>query len=92
MATSLRLPDRVKKRVTRIAASQDKTPHAFMLEAIQEKVDAEEASAAFHAEADRRLTKMKKSGMGIPAGEVFDYALRRAQGEPASRPKARKIT
>ena len=51
----------IEDRVARVAASSDSNPHAFMLEAIREKLDAEEAQAAFVAEAERRLARMLKS-------------------------------
>lgn len=91
MAVSLRVPDEVKARVEKLAQAQDTTAHAFMVEAIREKVEAGEARAAFHAEAKRRLARMKKSGTGIPADEVHDYLAQRAQGKAAERPKARRI-
>jgi hypothetical protein len=62
-----------------------------MLEAIREKLEDEEARAAFHAEAARRLVKMKKAGSGIPAKEVFEYLSHRAKGEAPQRPKLRKM-
>ncbi|MBE0625547.1 MAG: ribbon-helix-helix protein, CopG family [Burkholderiales bacterium] len=90
MAVSLRVPDDVKKRVDRLASAQDTTAHAFMLQAIRDKVDAEEARAAFLEEGQRRLARMKKSGKGIPAAEVFAYLDARAKGGNPARPKARK--
>lgn len=89
MAVSLRVPDDVKKRVARLADAQDTTAHAFMLEAIRDKVEAEETRAAFLAEARRRLARMKKSGKGIPAAEVFAYLEARDKGKSPARPKAR---
>jgi len=91
MAVSLRLSEDIKKRVSRLATTQDKTAHAFMLEAIVEKVEAEEIRTKFHAEGKRRLARMRKSGVVIPAEEVFDYLSSRASGEAAVRPKARNI-
>ena len=61
------------------------------LEAIGEKLEAEEARAALLAEAKRRLAHMKKTGSGIPATEVFAYLEERAAGKAAARPKARKL-
>ena len=92
MAISLRVPDDVKDRIGKLAATCDTTAHAFMLEAIREKVEAEEARASFYAEGVRRLAQLKKSGVGIPADEVFDYLSRRARGEHPRRPKPRKLT
>lgn len=91
MAVSLRIPEEVKRRVEKQAGASDTTAHAFMLEAIQEKLLIEEAKASFHAEAKRRLARMKKSGKAIPADEVFNYLRDRVQGVQASRPKARKM-
>ena len=91
MAVSLRIPDEVKKEVAKLAKEHDLTPHGFMLQAIREKVDAENARLAFHALAERRLTKMKKTNSGIPAKEVFEYLERRASGRKAARPKPRKL-
>jgi predicted transcriptional regulator len=91
MAVSLRVPENVKKRIAKLAKAQDLTPHGFMLEAIREKLEAEEARAAFHADAKRRLARMKKTGTGIPAEEVFEYLKQRAEGRAAERPRPRKI-
>ncbi len=90
MAVSLRVPEDVKKRVDRLAGAQDTTAHAFMLEAIRDKVDAEEARAEFLAEGRRRLARMKKSGKGIPATEVFAYLDARSKGGNPARPQVRK--
>jgi predicted transcriptional regulator len=91
MPVSLRLPEAVKRRIEKLAKAQDLTPHGFMLDAIREKLEAEEARAAFHAAARRRLERMRKTGVGIPAEEVFEYLQRRAEGAAVKRPKARKI-
>lgn len=92
MAVSLRIPEEIKKRVEKLAEARDTTAHAFMVEAIEERLLAEETRAEYHAEATARLTRMKKTGRGIPADEVFEYLRERVQGRPAARPKARKIT
>jgi predicted transcriptional regulator len=91
MAVSLRVPEEVKKRIVKLAKQREVTPHGFMLEAIREKLEAEEARLAFHAEAERRLAKMKKAGVGIPADEVFQYLEQRAAGRKVARPKARRL-
>jgi len=86
----LRVPDNVKRRIAKLAEERDTTPHAFMLEAIRDRLDAEEARVAFHAEAKRRLARMRKSDLGVPAEEVFDYLLDRARGGKPARPKPHK--
>ena len=91
MAISLRIPENVKKRVARLAARRDTTSHAFMLEAIREKVEDEEARIAFYELAKGRLGRMKVTGLALPAGEVFEYLRERAKGGKPARPKARAI-
>ena len=91
MAVSLRVPEDLKKRIAKLAKTQGVTPQGFMLEAIREKLKAEEARAAFHDEAKRRLARMKKTGVGIPAKEVFEYLQQRGEGNTATRPRVRKI-
>jgi len=91
MAVSLRIPEKIKQRVERLARAHDTTPHAFMVTAIEDRLIAEEERAAILAEAEKRATEFRKTGNGIPAEEVFDYLRKRVQGKPAARPKARKL-
>lgn len=91
MAVSLRITDQLKKRIARLARVRATTSHALMLEAIGEKLEAEEAREALFAEAKRRLAGMKRTDAGIPASEVFAYLEQRAAGRAAIRPKARKL-
>jgi predicted transcriptional regulator len=91
MAVSLRIPEEIKRRVEKLAQARDTTAHAFMVEAIEERLLAEETRAEYHAEATARLSRMKKSGKGIRADKVFEYLRKRVQGKTAVRPKARKI-
>ena len=91
MAVSLRLPDPLKKRIARLARTRATTPHALMLEAIAEKLEAEEAREALILEAKQRLARMKRTGSGIPAAEVFAYLEDRARGKRVARPRPRKL-
>ncbi len=92
MPVSLRVPVEMAERIARLAGAKDTSAHAFMLEAIREKLDAEEAQAAFQAEAERRLLGMKQMGKAVPAEEVFAYLRARVHGEKVKRPKARKLS
>jgi hypothetical protein len=91
MAVSIRVTEELRKRLAKLAAARDTTIHALLVEAVREKVDAEEARAAFHAEGRRRLARMKKTRSGIPATEVFEYLESRAQGASLPRPKLRRM-
>lgn len=91
MAISLRIPDDIKERASALAEKSDSTPHAFMVDAIREKVEAEEARLAFLDEAETRLARMKASGAGITAADAFAYFEARANGVKARKPRARKF-
>ena len=92
MAISIRITEDLKARIARLAEAREITPHGFMLEAIRERVEAEETLLALIDLAKLRLARMKKGGRGIPATEVFKYLQQRAAGEKASRPKSRRIS
>lgn len=92
MPVSLRLPDEMAERIAKLVESSDTSAHAFMLQAIKEELDAEEAQAAFRAEAERRLAGMKKTGKALSADEVFAYLRARVRGEKTKRPRARRLS
>jgi predicted transcriptional regulator len=76
-ATSIRLSEELKAKVTAAAARAGTTAHAFILEAIAEKAANEEHRAAFDAdaEAEQRSTKATASGMTIPWSEMRAYLV-----------------
>jgi len=88
--TSLKLPDDVKERAAEVARRQGITPHAFMVEAIRSAAAAAEKRAEFVGEALSAREQMQQSGKGFRATEVHEYLSRRAQGESAGKPKARR--
>src|SRR5256885_12080111 len=50
-ATSLKLPDDLKRRLERLAAHARKSPHAFMLEVLAREAERSELRERFAAEA-----------------------------------------
>jgi predicted transcriptional regulator len=91
MSISLRMSAEVSKRVRDLAALKKTSPHAFMLEAIGEKLELEERALAFQKEATARLKSMKKTGLGLDANEVFSYLQAHLEGTKAKRPKVKKL-
>ncbi len=65
-ATAIRLSAVLSARVERLAAAVGGTAHAFMLEAIAEVTDQRERCEAFHAEADKVLKKIARTGGTSP--------------------------
>ena len=91
MPTTIRLPKDLKDRVAQAAERAGTTSHAFILDAIAERVDADERRNEFHDTADRRYAEIVISGMTIPWSEMRRYLEKRLAAKTTSRPKARKL-
>ena len=89
-ATSLKLPKRLKSRVERLARRAGESPHAFMLRALESQIDAAERYEAFIAEGLRADEAMQHSGLGYEASAVHAYLRKRASGDKARRPRAKR--
>ena len=89
--TTIRLPEDLKSRIERLAASRGNTVHAFMVEAIAEAANQMERRDAFHAEAQRRFKKMLRTGEYLTHEDLRDYGMALARGERPVRPPARKM-
>lgn len=87
--TSLKLPEDVKQLVAAAARRQGITPHAFMVDAIRAAATNAEKRARFIADAVASREEAIKSGEGYAADDVHAYLRDRAQGKPASKPKAK---
>jgi predicted transcriptional regulator len=88
-ATSIKIPPELKKRVIAAAKAAGKSPHAFMVQAIEQQTSRAEARQAFVRDAEDAREAMERSSLGYDAAEVHAYLTRRAQGQRATRPKAR---
>lgn len=86
-ATSLKMPQRLKTRVERVAKRANESPHAFMVRAIEEQVQAEELHQRFLAEAARADDAMQRSGTGYAAQDVHAYLAAKVAGKPTRRPR-----
>ncbi len=90
-ATSLRLPDEIKALATRVAEREGKTPHAYLLEVVSERVKADAAKQDFEAVADERWQRYLRDGKTISIDEMRKYLLARAAGRNVKPPRARKL-
>jgi len=86
-ATSLKLPQRLKSRVERLTKRSKESPHAFMIRAIEEQVEAEELHSRFLADAARADAAMQRTGLGYASADVNAYLEARAAGRTARKPK-----
>lgn len=88
--TTIRIPDELKARLSRIAEQEGTSTHGLILEAIAEKADALEQRQAFHEEARERHEHYLATGESIPWEEMRDYLRRRVRGEDVQPPAARR--
>jgi predicted transcriptional regulator len=89
-ATSLKLPDELKRRIESLAASLRKTPHAFMVDALSREAERMELRARFAADAAKSEAEALTSGKSISVDAAFDYLDARISGTKTRRPRARR--
>lgn len=87
--TSLKLPDELKQRAAMAAQELGISPHAFMVDAIRQAVDAVEQREQFVAQALAARAEMLKNGLGYDTGEVRTYLRQRLSDKQAPRPDAK---
>ena len=87
--TSLKLSDELKQRAVAAAQKQGVSPHAFMVQAIEQAAELAERRAAFMAEAHAAREQMLRTGKGYDADEVHSYLKARIAGKKSAKPKAR---
>lgn len=85
--TSLKLSDSLKQRVNALAAQANKSPHAFMVDAIAEQTERIEADRAFMARAEASLKHYQETDIGYDVDEVHAYLRAKIQGITLPEPK-----
>jgi predicted transcriptional regulator len=85
--TSLKLPDKLKERVSTIATVAAQTPHAYMVEAIEEKVARDEKRQDFIQSALESLEHFKKTGITYRHADVQRFFEQKAAGKNPRWPK-----
>ena len=85
--TTLKLPESLKKRIAPLAESTGKTPHAWMVEAIETQATLAEKRKAFVADALAAEKEVEQSGLVYRAADVHRYIRARAAGKSAPRPR-----
>jgi predicted transcriptional regulator len=86
--TTIKLPDQLKERIAPLADAAGKTPHAWMVEALERQADLAEAREAFIRDAETSATDVDAGGALYAAEDVASYLYARAAGKPsAARPK-----
>jgi len=89
--TTLKLPDDLKARIASAAEQAGKSPHAFMVEALQMQTELAERRREFVESALLAEQEVAQYGLVYDADEVFSYLRDRLSGHPAQEPKPVKL-
>jgi len=86
-STTLKLSDDLKRRIAPLAKSSGKTPHAWMVEALEVQAALAERRREFVASAHAAEQEVAKYGLVYEADEVFAYIQAKVAGKKPKRPK-----
>lgn len=86
--TTLKLPEKLKARVTKLARATNRTPHRMMLEAIEREVQREERYRAFVKEALAADLAIDKGAPVYAAEDIHAWLEQLATNANAPRPKS----
>ena len=89
--TSLKIPDELKDKVSTLAQGVAQTPHAYMVEAIAERVARDEKRREFMDAANRSLQHFKRTGIAYTHADVEKYILAKAAGKRPRKPTPIKV-
>ena len=87
VSTTLKLPEQLKKRMAPLAKSAGKTPHAWMIEALETQATLVEKRNEFIDDALAAAKEVEKSGKAYRARDVHRNIRARATGKKSTRPK-----
>lgn len=84
--TTLKLPERLKARIARLAKQSGQTPHSLMLQALEREVAREERVRDFVRAALASDAAVEAGGAVYRAEDVHTWMERLAKGEKPPRP------
>lgn len=90
MATTLKLPPELKDRVKAVAEGTGRSPHAFMVEAIEQQTALAEKRREFVAAALAADREFERTGKGYALEDVAEYLRARVAGKPVRRPRLKR--
>ena len=84
--TTLKLTEALKQRIIPLARSAGKTPHAWMIDALERQAALAEARADFLRAAEQSAHDVDAGGALYAAADVVDYLVARTEGRRRPRP------
>jgi predicted transcriptional regulator len=85
--TTLKLPEELKARIAPLADSTAKTPHAWMIEALEAQARLAEMRQSFIGDALASAAEVDAGGALFAMQDIHEYIISKAAGKPAKRPK-----
>jgi predicted transcriptional regulator len=85
--TTLKLPEELKARITSAARAIGKSPHAFMVEALETQARLADLRQSFINDAVTSAAKVDAGGALYAMEDVQAYILTRTSGKSMKRPK-----
>ncbi|OIQ91862.1 hypothetical protein GALL_262330 [mine drainage metagenome] len=89
--TTLKLPEELKARIAPLADSSSKTPHAWMIEALEAQARLAEMRQSFIGDALASAAEVDAGGALYAMQDVHEYIISKASGKAAKRPKPASI-
>jgi predicted transcriptional regulator len=87
VTTTLKLPEKLKARIARLARATGRTAHSLMVEALEREVAREERMKAFVEEALAAKADIDAGGAVYRAEDVHAWLERLARDRKAARPQ-----
>jgi predicted transcriptional regulator len=85
--TTLKLPEKLKARIARLARDTKRSAHSIMVNALEREVTREERMRQFVQEAVEARTDIEQGGAVYRAEDVHEWMERLAKNGKAPRPK-----
>lgn len=85
--TTLKLPEKLKTRIARLAKETGRSPHSLMVEALEREVAREERMREFVQEALAADTAVEEGAAVYRAEDVHAWLGRLVRSRKAARPK-----
>ena len=89
--TSLKLPEELKERLGKAAQRVEQTPHAYMVQAIEEKLERDEKWEAFVDSARKSREEFQRTGIAYRHEDVMRYFKQKVAGKNPRKPKPIRI-
>jgi predicted transcriptional regulator len=86
-STTLKLPESLKERIAPLAKAAGKTPHAWMVEAIETQAILAEKRKCFVNDALASAAETRRTGVAYAAEDVREYLLAKVAGRRPAPPK-----